>query len=1047
MGDLFDTFTTSEQSCIRDALGDELASVLERRVMSEGDTERSEALLFGCLDPGTAAGVFLSGFVAQTPGLTEEAEGCLGELLADLDVAGIAASTLPDADPAAVTAALGFSLGILSCVPELAFPGGVGPSGPPIDDEALLWRYAAGGWVVNAPTVADGVAYVGADDNYMYALDAETGEALWRFETGDVIRSTPTVTGGAVYVGSNDNHVYALDASTGALLWKHDTGDWVQYSPVANGGLVYFGALQDGDRKVHALDAMSGEQVWVAEAPYPFGAEFTVAVAGGMLYHTGQFRRVLRPRRINRGVGLELQRRDGGGILARGSRRSRVPDSRECRLRAGRVHRGDWSGATDTERLPAREFPAVVADGAYYFSPDDHIYALSTTTGEPRWSYQADSMINTAPVAAEGMVYVGSESGRFYALDAVTGGLVWSRESMEWGLQSPAVVDGVLYAESSDGNLRALDAATGEDIWQFQKGYFDGVPSFTVDDGVLYVGALDGGVYAFTAPVRTTEAMRVLRLLYWQAPSLPSPYLSSGNKDTDAAALTLEPLAKYDPDGNLVPALAAEIPTLENGGFAEDLTSITWTLKEGLKWSDGSDMTAEDVAFTWRYCADEDTGCTNESSFDGVASVQAVDSLTVKIAFDAPTPYPYNAFVGAGTPVISRAQFADCVGAAATTCKEQNTAPLGAGPYRIIYFEPNERAVYERNPFYHGEEPYFDRVVLVGGGDATSAAGAVLERGEADYAWNLQVEPETLASMEAAGLGKLVVSFTSLVERIVVNQTNADPALGDDRSEYLDGENLHPFLVFKPIRQAMSMAIDRSLISTQLYGFAGKPTCNLVTGPPNYASTANDGCLSQDIEGANSLLDDNGVLDADGDGVREYNGVPLRIVFQTSTNPIREDTQALVRDWWGQIGIETELTQHDASVFFGGDPVIDKEASLRRFFADVQMYADGPGIDPQQALSGPLCKHIQTRDNNWAFGNVARSCNPEYDALFAQLEQTGIGPDREALVKQLNDIYIQGYYEIPLVERGFVSARLNTLQGVRINGWDSELWNIAEWRR
>ena len=191
---------------------------------------------------------------------------------------------------------------------------------------------------------------------------------------------------------------------------------------------------------------------------------------------------------------------------------------------------GELVWSYDTERLPAREFPAVVADGSYYFSPDDHIYALSTTTGEPRWSYQADSMINTAPVAAEGIVYVGSESGRFYALDAVTGGLVWSRESMEWGLQSPAVVDGVLYAESSDGHLRALDAATGEDIWQFQKGYFAGVPSFTVDDGVLYVGALDGGVYAFTAPVRTTEAMRILRLLYWQAPSLPSPYLSSGTK-------------------------------------------------------------------------------------------------------------------------------------------------------------------------------------------------------------------------------------------------------------------------------------------------------------------------------------------------------------------------------------------------------------------------------------------------------------------------------------------------------------------------------------
>ena len=509
----------------------------------------------------------------------------------------------------------------------------------------------------------------------------------------------------------------------------------------------------------------------------------------------------------------------------------------------------------------------------------------------------------------------------------------------------------------------------------------------------------------------------------------------------------MEPLAKYDPDGNLVPALAAQIPTIENGGFSQDLMSITWKLKEGLKWSDGSDMTAEDVVFTWLYCVDEDTGCTAESSFDGIASVLALDNLTVQIAFDAPTPYPYRAFVGAGTPIISRAQFADCIGAAATTCEAQNTAPLGTGPYRITGFKTNEGAVYERNPFYRGPAPYFDRVVLKGGGDAISAARAVMERGEADYAWNTQVEPEILTRMEAAGLGTVVVAFTSLVERIVVNQTNPDPALGDNRSEYLDGQNPHPYLTFKPIRQAMSLAIDRGRIAEDLYGFAAEPTCNLLTGPPIYVSTANDGCLLQDIEGANRLLDDNGVLDTDGDGVREYNGVPLRITYQTSVNAIRQDTQALVRGWWRQIGIETELVQHDASVFFGGDPVDDKEASYRRFFADVQMYASGSGIDPQQSLSGPLCKHIPTKGNNWALGNIARSCNPEYDRLYAQLEQTQIGPEREALVKQLHDMDVQDYYGIPLVNRGFVSAHLNTLKGVRINGWDSEMWNIAEWRR
>ena len=548
-------------------------------------------------------------------------------------------------------------------------------------------------------------------------------------------------------------------------------------------------------------------------------------------------------------------------------------------------------------------------------------------------------------------------------------------------------------------------------------------------------------------PTETPAQEKVLTILYWQAPSLPGPYLSAGFKDRDAGAITLEPLAKYRPDGSLIPSLAAEIPTPENGGISQDHRSITWKLKEGLKWSDGSEMTAHDVAFTWRYCADENTGCTASTAFTGVASVEAVDDLTVKITFDSPAPYPYTAFVGTGTPIISRAQFADCIGSAAVTCETQNTAPLGTGPYRILSFTANEEAVYQRNPFYRGEAPYFDRVVMKGGGEAIDAARAVLEAGEADYAWNLQVEPQTLAKMEAAGQGQVISAFASLVERVVINQTNPDPALGDNRSEYLDGQNPHPFLTFTPIPQAMSLAIDRGLIAERLYGFAGEPTCNLVAGPPEYVSTANDGCLTQDIEAANQLLDNNNVLDTDGDGVREHNGVPLRITFHTSANSIREETQELLRGWWRQIGIETELELHDASLFFGGDPVADKDESYRRFFADIQMYATGPDIDPQQHLSGQLCGQIQTRDNNWSGGNDSRSCNPEYDRLFAQLSRTTTGPDRAALVKQLNDIRVQNYYEIPLVNRGVVSAHLNTLRGIRINAWDSELWNIAEWRR
>ena len=550
---------------------------------------------------------------------------------------------------------------------------------------------------------------------------------------------------------------------------------------------------------------------------------------------------------------------------------------------------------------------------------------------------------------------------------------------------------------------------------------------------------------AQTAGVVEDEG-EVLTILYWQASSLPSAYLSGGTKDQDASAITLEPLANYNPDGAMIPKLAVEIPSVENGGISEDLMSITWKLKEGVKWSDGSDMTAEDVVFTWKYCTDEAMGCTSSEAFLGVESVEALDDHTVKITFEASTPYPFNAFVGASTPIISGVQFADCMGAAAQTCNDENTAPLGTGPYRIIDFKVNDVVVYERNPHYHGDTPYFDKVIFKGGGDAASAARAVLETGEADYAWNLQVEEEILRDMEAAELGTIVSSFASYVERLLINQTNPDPSLGDgERSVYMGGDNAHPFLSFPPIPQAMSMAIDRNLIAEQLYGFQGKAMCNVIPAPLHYVSTANDGCLTQDIEGANALLDENGVVDTDGDGIREYNGIPLKVSYQTSTNSIRQKTQALIRQWWAEIGIETELINHDAGVFFGGDP--NSPDTYQKFYTDIQMYTTGPGIDPQQHLSEWLCSQIPTPDNAWGGGNIFRGCNSEYDELFEQLKGTPVGPEREAIVKRLNDINVQNNYQIPLVYRGDVSAHANTLNGVWINGWDTEMWNIGEWHR
>jgi peptide/nickel transport system substrate-binding protein len=537
-------------------------------------------------------------------------------------------------------------------------------------------------------------------------------------------------------------------------------------------------------------------------------------------------------------------------------------------------------------------------------------------------------------------------------------------------------------------------------------------------------------------------------ILYWQAASILTPYLSSGTKDIDASAIILEPLANIGGEGEFIPVLAAEIPTVDNGGVAEDLTSITWTLKDGVMWSDGTPFTAEDVIFTWEYCTHPDAGCTYDDSFAGVVSVEDVGDNQVKVTFDGPKPYPYLPFVTQTTPIIQAAQFANCLGTEMASCTEQNFAPIGTGPFMVEEFRANDVVTYVRNPNYRGADegkPFFDRVIFKGGGDAESAARAVLETGEADYAWNLQISPAVLSSMEAAGLGQVVIAYGQSIERILINFTDPSPD-NENRSVWMeDGSNAHPFLSEKTIRQAMSMAIDRNIIAEQLYGAAGRATCNLISGPP-YNSSPNNTC-DQDIEGAKALLDDAGITDSDGDGIREYMGIPLKLTYQTSTNAVRQSTQALVKQWWGEIGIDTELRNIDAAVYFGGDPA--SPDTFQKFYADVEMFTSGASSpDMEGSLNSWLCGEAPTPDNGWLGGNITRWCSEEYDAMFEEYTKTGALEDRAAMVIALNDMIVQNYTQLPLVFRSAASsAHANSLGGINITGWDSEMWNIEDWFR
>ena len=241
-----------------------------------------------------------------------------------------------------------------------------------------------------------------------------------------------------------------------------------------------------------------------------------------------------------------------------------------------------------------------------------------------------------------------------------------------------------------------------------------------------------------------------LKVLWWQGATLLQPHFANGTKDQEGSRIFYEPLAVWDNEGNLVPILAAEIPTRENGGVAADGKSVTWKLKRNVTWHDGKPFTADDCVFTWEFAKDPATAAVTTAVYKDV-TVTKVDSHTVKVAFAKATPFWATAFVAAEGMILPKHVFAPYTGAKSREAPA-NLKPVGTGPYKFVDFKPGDMVRGEINTNYHmPNRPYFDSIEMKGGGDATSAARAVLQTGEYDYAWNLQVEDEVLKRMEAGG--------------------------------------------------------------------------------------------------------------------------------------------------------------------------------------------------------------------------------------------------------------------------------------------------------
>jgi peptide/nickel transport system substrate-binding protein len=529
-----------------------------------------------------------------------------------------------------------------------------------------------------------------------------------------------------------------------------------------------------------------------------------------------------------------------------------------------------------------------------------------------------------------------------------------------------------------------------------------------------------------------------VKLIYWQAPVHLNPHYAGGTKDQDASRIFYEPLAGWDADGNLVPYLAAEIPSRANGGVAADGRSVTWKLKRGVKWHDGKDFTADDVVFTAQYAGDPAAAMTTIGTYKDI-KVTKIDSHTVKVEYPRPTPFWAEALVGTVGMILPKHVFEGFMGAKSRE-NPANLKPVGTGPYKIVDFKPGDMIRAEAHKDYHvANQPFFDTLELKGGGDATSAARAVLQTGEFDVGWNLAVEDEILKRLEAAGRGKMNFYVGSDIEFVSLNV--ADP-WNEVQGERAHASSRHPAFSDKAVRTAMSLLVDRKGIADSIYGRGGIVTANFLNNPERFRSPNMKWEFS--IEKANQVLEAAG-WKRGADGIRAKGNAKLKFVYQTSVSGPRQKCQAIIKDACSKAGIDIELKSVTAAVYFGSD--FANPDTYQKFWADIQMYTTTmTQADPQYFMEQWVSTEIAQKANKWASRNLVRWSNKEYDDTFRAAQGEFDPAKRAAMFIKMNDLLVSDGHVIPLFARPRPVGSVNKL-ATTVSPWDNLTSHLAYWWR
>ncbi len=532
-----------------------------------------------------------------------------------------------------------------------------------------------------------------------------------------------------------------------------------------------------------------------------------------------------------------------------------------------------------------------------------------------------------------------------------------------------------------------------------------------------------------------------VRIIQYQAPTILSPHVSTGYKDYDAARIVIEPLLDYLPDAQLYGVLIDELPTIENGLLAEDGRSVTLRLKEGLLWSDGEPVTAEDIEFTINWVLDPDNSATARGSYEIIESVEVVDELSALVTFSEVNPFWFEPFTSYTNGPLYPKHILEVEGAH----DDFVTNPVGTGPYKVESFVPNDEIIYVVNEhFREPNKPYFERVYLKGGGDAPAAARAVLQTGEFDFAWGPQVEPEVLESMLGEDSNGVVVPTPPVnIERMAINHSDPWTEVDGQISEM---NTPHPILSDPAVREAMALGINRQLISDEFYGMGATAAKDVIAGDPLLDSPNTE--YNYDPEAAAQVLEDAGwVMDGD---VRKKDGVELELIFASPIASRRQKTQTVVQSNLQDIGFSIRLETVDSGIFFDASPGNDQ--SFNKFPWDLMLYImPQGGTRPlsymEQWYSGPDRENVAQESNGWSGSNNIRWINDEYDEIWRSARSE---TDPDALVDkfvQMSDMVIEDNAIVPIVVvgGGSVGAHRLRLKNLISGSFSGAYANIANW--